>query len=169
MNGFGHAPDKEPNGERQSAVADRGGSPRHGHPAGSRARRQRLAGVTILVVEDDQLSREALELILAHYGATVVSAATVRDALAQFDRFDPTLVVSDIGLPGDDGYSLIRTIRARDLTRSQHTPAIAVSGFGGVEIGERALAAGFDIFLQKPVEVATLIATAAQFLGGGSA
>lgn len=113
-------------------------------------------GVIILLVEDDPISREALELIFAHYGAEVLSADSVREALQQFERQTPTLVVSDIGLPQGDGYMLLRAIRSREHGGG-HVPAIAISGFPSRESGERARQAGFDVFLRKPVETSKLL------------
>src|SRR5512134_1420284 len=73
-----------------------------------------LEGVTILLVEDDQVSREALDFILTHYGACVTSTDSVNEALESFDRNPPSILVSDIGLPASDGYSLLRAIRTRE-------------------------------------------------------
>lgn len=116
-----------------------------------------LAGVTLLVVEDDELSREALALLFSHYGARVCAAATLDDALACFDRYPPMLVVSDIGLHDDhDGYRLIRHVRLRDAERGCWTPAIAVSGLTPGE-GIDPRQAGFDDFLLKPVDVDLLL------------
>lgn len=115
-------------------------------------------GVTVLLVEDDPISREALELIFAHYGAHVRSAESVRTALQQFEQSPPpSLVVSDIGLPQGDGYMLLRAIRSREQRDGGHVPAIAISGFPSRESGERARQAGFDAFLHKPVETSELL------------
>src|SRR5262249_60700328 len=75
-----------------------------------------LDGVDVLLVEDDPVSREALELILRYYGAEVVSTTSVREALECFEHHSPTIVVSDIGLPLQDGFTLLRSIRAREQT-----------------------------------------------------
>lgn len=114
-----------------------------------------LDGVSVLLVEDDPISREALEFILASCGARVVSAVSMRDALACYERMLPAVVVSDIGLPGEDGCALMRAIRARELG-GDRTPAIAVSGFPSPETSERARRAGFDAFLPKPIDFGEL-------------
>jgi DNA-binding response OmpR family regulator len=117
-----------------------------------------LAGVALLVVEDDDLSREALGLLFSHYGARVCTAASLDEALACFDRHPPDMVVSDIGLDGDhDGFRLIRHVRMRDSQRGSWTPAIAVSGLSPGE-GPDPHLAGFDDFLRKPVDVGLLVA-----------
>src|SRR5262245_4702593 len=115
-------------------------------------------GVVLLLVEDDPISREALELIFSHYGAQVCSAESMRSALQQFEENAPTLVISDIGLPQGDGYMLLRTIRSLEQRDGGgHVPAIAISGFPSAESGERARQAGFDAFLGKPVETRRLL------------
>jgi CheY-like chemotaxis protein len=118
-------------------------------------------GVVLLLVEDDPVTREALEVIFTYYGAQVCSAESVRGALEQFEENAPTLVISDIGLPQGDGYSLLRTIRSREeRDGGGHVPAIAISGFPSHESGERARQAGFDAFLGKPVETRELLKVA---------
>jgi len=118
-----------------------------------------LSGVTVLLIEDDPLSREALELILDYCGAAVLSVETAAQALDAFEQGAPTIVISDIGLPDLDGCNLLRTIRAREHGGGEHVPAIAVSGYSSRETGERARNSGFDAFLTKPVEVAVLLQT----------
>ena len=117
--------------------------------------RSGLDGVSVLLVEDDPISREALTFILASCGARVVSAESMHDALACYERMLPAVVVSDIGLPGEDGCVLMRAIRAREFG-GDRTPAIAVSGFPSRETSERARRAGFDAFLPKPIDLAEL-------------
>jgi CheY-like chemotaxis protein len=119
-------------------------------------------GVTVLVVEDDPVAREALEVIFAYYGARVSSAESMREALALFERDVPSLVVSDIGLRQGDGYMLLRAIRAREQGRRRHIPAIAVSGFPSHATADRARQAGFDAFVRKPVEIKALLKLAHQ-------
>jgi CheY-like chemotaxis protein len=114
-----------------------------------------LDGVSVLLVENDPISREALELILAYYGAHIVTAESMRDALSCYEDTLPSIVVSDIGLPDEDGCALIRAIRARELG-GERTPAIAISGFPSRETGERARQSGFDAFLRKPIDINSL-------------
>ena len=114
-----------------------------------------LDGVSVLLVENDPRSREALECILAYYGARIVSAGSMRDALSCYEETLPKIVVSDIGLPDEDGYALICAIRAREFG-GERTPAVAISGFPSRETGERARRAGFDAFLPKPIDITAL-------------
>jgi two-component system, chemotaxis family, CheB/CheR fusion protein len=122
----------------------------------------RLRGLAILLVEDDALSREALELIFSYYGAIVSSAASVDEALRAYERTPPSILVSDIGLAGGDGCTLIEVLRRRERGAERRTPAIALSGFPGRETGQRARHAGFDAFLRKPVEIHVLLALVAE-------
>jgi CheY-like chemotaxis protein len=119
-----------------------------------------LTGAIVLLVEDDDRSREALELLLVHLGAAVFSAATVAEGLHLLDRSEPTVLISDIGLPGgEDGCDLVRRIRRREDGGGGHLPAIAVSGFPPRETRHRARTAGFDAYLTKPLDVDALVAT----------
>jgi CheY-like chemotaxis protein len=123
-----------------------------------------LAGLKILLVEDDPLSREALELVLSAHGASVNSADSVPQALNLLEGDLPTVLISDIGLPGADGYELIRHVRHREAAVGARIAALAVSGFSDVS-SERARAAGFDGFLSKPVDIETLVARVRRLVG----
>jgi CheY-like chemotaxis protein len=116
-----------------------------------------LSGTRILTVEDDADSREMLEMVLKSQGAEVTSVSCVNDALTilQSNGWQPHIVVSDLGMPERDGYDLIREIRS-GLT-AERLPAIAITGYAGNEEGKRALDAGFQIHLSKPVNWRELI------------
>jgi CheY-like chemotaxis protein len=116
-----------------------------------------LSGLHVLLVEDDRLSREALEAIFSYHGARVTSVASAAEALAAFEQTLPGIVISDIGLPAEDGCALLRAIRIREFGRGRHTPAVAISAFPGRETSERAHGAGFDAFFPKPLEVPALL------------
>ena len=121
----------------------------------------RLDGIRVLLVEDDEDSRQVLAMILELAGAHVTSAGCVRDALAAFDAARPNVLVSDIGMPDEDGFSLIRRVRAREGEAGGRTPAIALTGYVHPEDRARLLAAGFQTHLRKPVEPEELVATVA--------
>ena len=89
------------------------------------------------------------------------SAASVREALAVLDNIRPDVIVSDIGLPDEDGYSLIRQVRAREAAGGKGIPAIALTGYGRPDDRARLLAAGFQTHLRKPVEPDELVVTVA--------
>ncbi|MGE5358754.1 MAG: ATP-binding protein [Bacteroidales bacterium] len=123
-----------------------------------------LEGRVVLVVEDEDDTREMLCAALGRAGATVLSAPSVREA---FEIFTGTpaagraeIIIADIGLPAEDGYALLRRIRALDAP----VPAIAVTGYAGPEDRERAAAAGFDRHFAKPVDPRHLVSAAAELL-----
>jgi CheY-like chemotaxis protein len=113
--------------------------------------------ITVLVVEDDTVTRESLADIFAHFGAQVLSADCMGAALNLYEENSPALIVSDIGLLQGDGFMLLRAVRAREGRRGGHVAAIAISGFPSRECSERASQAGFDAFLRKPVDIGVLL------------
>jgi DNA-binding response OmpR family regulator len=104
------------------------------------------------VVEDEPDARDLLTAVLAGKGANVSSASNASQALAMFDSCSPDVVVSDIEMPGQDGCALIR-----ELKKSANVPSIAVSGFAAQKDAERALDAGFDVHVSKPIEPRELV------------
>jgi two-component system CheB/CheR fusion protein len=97
----------------------------------------------------------------------VTRAGSVAEALAAYDRRPPDVLVSDIGMPGRNGYDLIREVRGRDRRRGVTTRAIAITGFAALQDRSAALAAGFDEHIAKPVDPEVLVAKLRA--GGGSA
>jgi CheY-like chemotaxis protein len=118
----------------------------------------------VLVVDDDAPVLEAMTLVLRHFGARVTATASVSEALAALGRERPDVLLSDLRMPGADGYDLIRRVRALPPDRGGRTPAAAVSGHGGLE-ARRALRRGFHLHIAKPVEANTL-ANAVRLLAG---
>jgi len=139
--------------------------PREGIAPSRRRARIRPIGVNglrVLVVDDERDACELLQRILTEQGAEVVAASTVPDALVAFRRFRPQVLVSDIGMPGHDGYELIRTIREMERGEEAAIPAIALTAFAREEDRALALEAGFQLHLSKPVEPAELSAAIAR-------
>jgi CheY-like chemotaxis protein len=126
-----------------------------------------LRGVQVLVIDDDSDARELLAAVLEYCGAHVVSAESARAGLAVLGRSQPDVVVCDLVMPGDDGYALIRTLRARE--RERRVPVIALTAYGFAYGAEEVLAAGFDAFLRKPVEPWELCRTVDRLRRGGGA
>ena len=118
---------------------------------------------TILIAEDDPASREFIAEILRGRGYQVVEASTGVAALKLFQRHHPDLVVIDIQMPELDGFAVLRQLRHLPLT----APVIAVTAHAMAGDRERALAAGFDEYLTKPVEAARLRRRIAELLSGG--
>lgn len=114
-----------------------------------------LAGLKVLVVDDEPDNRELMGRVLTERGVSVRFAASADEALAELDREPVDALVSDIGMPGKDGYHLIRTLRARD--NGTRIPAIAVTAFARAEDRARAVAAGFQLHVSKPINASELL------------
>lgn len=119
---------------------------------------QKLKDRRILVVEDDPDTRELLKTVLEQHGAEVTSADSCSSALAEISRIKPDVIISDIGMTGESGYDLIKQIRALDREEGGHIPAIALTAYAGAPDRRRALLAGFQTHLAKPVEPDDLLA-----------
>jgi PAS domain S-box-containing protein len=116
-----------------------------------------LNNLRVLVVDDDPDSCEVIAVILQTSGAMTYTTSSVQAALQAITTFQPDLLVSDIGMPGEDGYALIRQIRTM-TTAQRQIPAIAVTGFARLEDRTQAIAAGFQRHLPKPIDPDMLIA-----------
>ena len=125
-----------------------------------------LEGLRILVVDDEADSRDLLAIRLQEYGAEVVTAPSVEVAMdiltrgiPRPDLILPDLILSDIAMPGEDGYSLIRRVRALDPEHGGQIPAIAVTAYNRTKDRVRALAAGFQMYMSKPIKMTELVLT----------
>jgi CheY-like chemotaxis protein len=116
-----------------------------------------LKGLRIVAVDDEADVREMLRTLLEEYGASVLTAASAAEGLAAFTGWQPHVLISDIGMPEEDGYSLIRKVRALPDEQGANVPAIALTGYVRVEERMRALEAGYQMFVPKPVETNELI------------
>ena len=124
-----------------------------------------LSGLRVLIVDDEADARELMRMVLRSSGADVRAATDAEEAFEQVEQWQPDILVSDIGLPGDDGYALIQKIRAREAQRGRSIPALAVSAHARSEDRTRALAAGFQMHVAKPLEPADFVAAIAHLLG----
>jgi signal transduction histidine kinase/ActR/RegA family two-component response regulator len=125
----------------------------------------RLAGARVLLVEDEQQTREAIEKLLVKNGAKISTVATAADGLAAYENYPPDVIISDIGLPGEDGYSLMQRIRSLEIERQQPpTPAIALTAFASSKDRRKARESGFHTHLAKPVTAGALLAAVATLL-----
>jgi CheY-like chemotaxis protein len=114
-----------------------------------------LRGLRVLVVDDHQDARELAEAVLQSAGALVTTAQSVSEARLAFDKTPVDVLVADIGLPGEDGYDLIRDVRARPDGHS--VVAVALTGYARSEDKDRAIETGFDRHVVKPAEPAALV------------
>jgi two-component system CheB/CheR fusion protein len=125
----------------------------------------KLDGVRILVVDDEANARDASCELLSSHGAEVMSAGSAKEGFSIFNHFKPHILVSDIAMAGEDGYSLIKKVRALSHVAGGNTPALAMTAYAGHEDVEKALAAGFQIHLAKPVDGEDFLNSIAKLLG----
>jgi CheY-like chemotaxis protein len=141
------------------AVATPIGEP-EGAPVTVKSSRE-LAGVRALVVDDEDDARELLKAALGHYGADVVAVSSAVEAYAMITeappRERPDIMVADIGMPDEDGYSLIRRVREWERAGNVYIPAVALTAYGRAEDRMRALKAGFQMHVAKPVDPDELV------------
>ena len=124
-----------------------------------------LAGTRVLLVEDETDARSMLKALLEGAGANVYSAGSAAEAWAALEGAGCDVLVSDIGMPDEDGYSLIGRVRGHGSARVNSTPAVALTAYARDDDRERALAEGFDAFLSKPVEPSQLVGVVADLAG----
>ena len=124
-----------------------------------------LDGLRVLVVDDEADARALVVEILARRGAVVRSCPTAGEGRALFEEWVPDVLVSDIGLPEESGYSLIRSIRALGHERGGDVPAIALTGYARLVNRLEALSAGYDLHIAKPVEPSELVLMVASVAG----
>jgi CheY-like chemotaxis protein len=112
----------------------------------------------VLIVDDDADTMELVKRVLRGCGAQVTTAASGAEALTQLQQECPDVVLADIGMPEMDGYELIKLIRALDSYPARMVPAVAMTALARSEDRRRAMLAGFDLHLAKPIEPAELVA-----------
>ena len=138
---------------------------RRSAPEQIRVPEPKLAGVRVLLVEDEPDARDLLTLALRVSGAEVQAVDSVQQALLNLQSFNPDVLLSDVGLPFESGYDLIQKIRAlpSDFNR---IPAVALTAFATEKDRQRALASGFQMHLSKPVEPRALIQAIERLVNG---
>ena len=124
-----------------------------------------LDALKVLVVDDDHDTLDVVRQLLELAGAEVVSAASADEALALLRRTPPDVLVSDIGMPGQDGYELIRRVRGLSPDQGGRIPAAALTAFTQADHRQRALSAGYQVYLAKPIEPGELTAAVARLAG----
>jgi signal transduction histidine kinase len=127
-----------------------------------------LAGLTIVVADDQDDSRDLIEFLLTQQGAVVTGVASAAEAFAAIKGHPPDVLLSDIEMPGENGYALIRRLRALTAEEGGAVPAVAMTAHGSREDRDRALAAGFQRHLPKPFQPADLFALVGSLAGRGA-
>ncbi|MEH2037319.1 PAS domain-containing hybrid sensor histidine kinase/response regulator [Nostoc sp.] len=125
-----------------------------------------LNGLQILVVDDNADTRELIAFILEQSGGRVRAVSSVGEALEALERLKPDVLVSDIGMPDEDGYSLIRKVRAQESEQGEKILAVALTAFARDEEHRLALQAGFQVHVSKPIEPEELVAVVANLAKG---
>ena len=126
-----------------------------------------IAGIRVLVVEDESAMREFLSTVIRHAGAEVIQAAAASEAMHELEKSEFDLIVSDIAMPGEDGCAMMERIRRLPGRRVASLPSIAITAYGRSWEREKILASGFDAVLQKPVEASRLLACVASVMEDG--
>jgi CheY-like chemotaxis protein len=119
-------------------------------------------------VDDEDDVRDALTRLLGQHGAVVIGAASAQEARAVVQGLQPDVILSDIAMPEEDGLSFIRSVRQLPPARGGRTPAAALSAYAGIEHRRRALEAGFDEHVCKPIQPPHLVAVIARLTGGAA-
>jgi CheY-like chemotaxis protein len=119
----------------------------------------------VLIVDDEADARVLLKAMLAPCGAEVIDCASAAEALAEINRSKPDIIVSDVGMPGEDGYMLIHRVRALAPEAGGKTPAIALTAYARTEDRIRALMAGYQVHIPKPVDLTELAVAIASLAG----
>jgi CheY-like chemotaxis protein len=131
--------------------------PEPAEPAPQRPAQSIPRGLRVLVVDDDDDTRDALKVILEQHGLKVFTAASASEALDKLQELRPALLLSDVAMPVEDGYSLIRRVRALGRERGGGIPAAALTAYAGVDDRRSALKAGFQFHISKPIDQERLL------------
>jgi signal transduction histidine kinase/CheY-like chemotaxis protein len=124
-----------------------------------------LTGIRVLAVDDEGDTRAMIREVLEQFGANVLTAGSAEEALEVFPGWKPDVLLFDIGMPREDGNMLIQKVRQLEAKEGRNTPAIALTAYARVEDRMRALAAGYQMFIPKPVEAGELVVTIASLIG----
>lgn len=124
-----------------------------------------LEGLTVLVVDDEPDTRELIQQVLKECGSDVITSRSVAEALEALEQYRPDILISDLGMPDEDGYSLISKVRALPAERGGNIPAAALTAYARAEDRMRVLRSGFQFHLPKPVDSAELVTVVASLAG----
>jgi signal transduction histidine kinase/ActR/RegA family two-component response regulator len=150
-----------PANERQKSHGRNIGARRDEDDKGTPKPLPSLEGVRVLLVDDNEDTLAILTAVLGQYHATVQTASSAAAALEALQWYKPDVLVSDLAMPDEDGYTLIEKVRALESESAKRTPAVALTAYVRVEDRVRALSAGFNMFVPKPVEPSELITAVA--------
>jgi CheY-like chemotaxis protein len=121
-----------------------------------------LSGLNVLLVDDDSDALTVMATALSKREANVTAVKSANEAIQAIAQNRPDVLVSDIAMPGEDGYGLIEKVRSLEDDEAQKIPAVAITAYAKEEDRKRALSSGFQIYLAKPVELSELISVVAR-------
>lgn len=124
-----------------------------------------LSGLRVLIVDDEADVRELLRTVIEESGAKVIAVESTCEALKALERLQPDVLISDIGMPREDGYTLIRKVRALEAERGGLVPAVALTAYARDEDSQQAINSGFQMHMSKPVDTARLVMLVAKLTG----
>jgi PAS domain S-box-containing protein len=155
-------PDDRPSGATPEVLGGR---------LNEKTNRERLSldGHRVLIVDDDSDAREMLEILLTQHGAEIRASHSSQEALKVLAQWQPHVMISDIGMPGEDGYSLIEQLRALELADGGGIPAIALTGYASPTDKQKLLSVGYQLHIAKPVDIDELIQAIAGLAGSDGA
>lgn len=147
------------------AASEQSSQPNDGFSSKQSESGDKLAGLKILVVDDDEDARDFLIAALSEYGALVKAVSSTDEALQQLSEMQPDVLLSDIGMPGEDGYTLMRRIRSQPTSAYREIPAAALTAYAREEDRVKALEAGFQFHIPKPIDPVRLLAVVIKLAG----
>jgi CheY-like chemotaxis protein len=124
-----------------------------------------LNGIRVLVVDDEENTCEIVSSLLTNYGADVRAVTSAAEAHLMLEAWLPDVILSDLGMPGEDGLTFLRKLRARTVESGAEIPAVAITAYAGVEDRLRALRAGYQSHLSKPLDAVELLTVVASLAG----
>jgi PAS domain S-box-containing protein/excisionase family DNA binding protein len=135
------------------------------HPSTDDCDEQELKGLRVLIVDDEEDARDLIRTVLMQCGAETLTASSAVEALSVIEKERPDVLVCDIGMPGEDGYTLIGRVRELAAGRGGNVPAVALTAYAREEDRRRALGAGFQVHVSKPIEPSELVQVVARLAG----
>lgn len=138
------------------------------HPVATRMTASNVEGIRVLLVEDENDTREAYAAMLGRLGATVCAAPSAAEALEALRQFQPQVILSDIAMPGEDGFSFMRKVRRLDPKQGGRVPAAALTALASDEDRQQAFESGFQLHIRKPVDAAKLASVVAELAERGA-
>jgi hypothetical protein len=124
-----------------------------------------LTGLRLMLIEDERTTREAIKIALEHCGATIAAFGSAGAGRAALRVCRPDVIMCDVAMPEEDGYSFVRGLRGRERRHGRRIPVLALTSYGGSEDRRKLLSSGFDLHVPKPVKTDDLVAAVLSLTG----